>query len=345
MAEPAPRVSVVMTVHKDLRFIEDAIESLLRQDYADFELVVVDDGSGQEAFMHALASRDRRIRLLVNERNLGTAAAANRGIAASRGEIVARLDADDVAAPPRLARLVEALDSDPALGLVGSDVIFIDEAGMVIGRDLLPRTDLEIRWTILFHNPFYHSAVAFRRSLFEAAGRYRPEELVSQDHYLWFDMLPHCRARNIGEFLTLYRINSQGLTAMNTATGRRRTHAIREAAWRAIGLVYDLHDDIRARPLTHFLRGHDMAPESRAEGYGRLLHVLGRFLAATKPQGEDAEAARRLKRTIIRRMFAAPPPGRIDRLRLVAQSWRLDPAAVCSALWKGKLGGCPASSA
>jgi hypothetical protein len=73
----------------------------------------------------------------------------------------------------------------------------IDEAGLPQGVAPMPETDLEIRWTILFHNPFYHSTVAFRRSCFEAAGRYKIDELVSQDHYLWFHMLPFCRARNI----------------------------------------------------------------------------------------------------------------------------------------------------
>lgn len=314
-----------MTAYGDLRFITAAVDSVLRQSFTDFELVIVDDASGEDALMQGLAARDPRIHLLVNERNLGAAVSANRGIAASRGGIIARIDADDIAEPQRLARLVEALDADPGLGLVGSDVRFIDESGQPIGQDRLPRTDLDIRWTILFHNPFYHPAVAFRRHCFEAAGRYRPAELVSQDHYLWFDMLPHCRARNIPEFLTLYRINPQGLTAKNSATGRGRTHAIREASWRAIGLVYDLQDDARARPLTAFLRGQDLAPERRAEAYRTLLHVLRHFLAASRPRGEDAKAARQLQQGLLARMFAAPPPALADRLRLFAQAVRLGP--------------------
>lgn len=326
-----PRVSVVMTAYTDLRFIEAAVESILQQTFRDFELIIVDDGSGQDAAVRDLAARDSRIRLLFNERNLGTAAAANRGIAASRGAIIARLDADDIAEPERLSRLVEALDADPGLGLIGSDVIFIDEAGAVIGQDRMPTTDLAVRWTILFHNPFYHSAVAFRRTCFETAGRYRPDELVSQDHYLWFDMLPHCRARNIPEFLTRYRINPQGLTALNTASGRRRTHAIREAQWRAIGLVYDLHDDAVARPLTAFLRGHDIAPVLRADSYRTLLHVLRHFLAAQRLRGVDAEAARSLKQHLLTRMLAAPPPHRADRLRLLVQGLWSAPAASWSA--------------
>ena len=122
-----------------------------------------------------------------------------------------------------MGRLVEALADDPGLGLVGSSATVIDEAGKVLGVWPAPETDVEIRWTILFHNPFYHSAVAFRRSLFEHAGRYRPHELISQDHYLWFDMLPFCRAMNVQEPLTRYRLNSRGLSLMDAANARART--------------------------------------------------------------------------------------------------------------------------
>jgi hypothetical protein len=60
----------------------------------------------------------------------------------------------------------------------------IDEAGQPHRVKRMPETDLEIRWTILFHNPFYQSTAAFRRSCFEAAGRYKIEKLISEDHYL-----------------------------------------------------------------------------------------------------------------------------------------------------------------
>jgi hypothetical protein len=111
----------------------------------------------------------------------------------------------------------------------------------------MPQTDLEIRWTILFHNPFYHPAVAFRRSCFEKADRYRPEEAVSYDHYLWFEMLPFCRARNLADRLTQYRCNPRGLTSLYAIKPRNRTHRIREALWQRLGLVYDLYDAAHAR--------------------------------------------------------------------------------------------------
>lgn len=80
------RVSVVMTVSCDLRFLDEAVESILRQDFRDFEFIIVDDGTGEHALFRRLAEHDPRIRVLTNTTNLGAAAAANRGIAASHGD-------------------------------------------------------------------------------------------------------------------------------------------------------------------------------------------------------------------------------------------------------------------
>ena len=90
-----------MTVYNDMRFLDAAVDSILRQEFRDLELIIVDDGTGQDAIFDALARRDPRIRIVVNPANLGTAEAANRGIEVARGDIIARLDADDVAEPAR----------------------------------------------------------------------------------------------------------------------------------------------------------------------------------------------------------------------------------------------------
>jgi glycosyltransferase involved in cell wall biosynthesis len=331
----SPQASVVMPVYNDLRFLDEAVDSILRQEFSDLELVIVDDGNGQDAIFEALRRRDPRIRIVTNPVNLGAAVALNRGIDAARADIIVRLDADDIAEPGRVGRLVAALDGDPQLGLIGSAVTFIDEAGERRGVEQMPETDLEIRWTILFHNPFYHSAVAFRRGHFEAAGRYRNHELISQDHYLWFDMLPFCRARNLAEPLARYRLNPRGLVATNATNPRGRTHAIREALWARLGLAYDLHDDAFAADLTQFLKGNDIAPERRAAAYRRLLSMLRTYLDAARPfaRAEDASAARKLAQTIVGRVLAHPPPRLGEMLAVCRLCWPLDRrAAVTAAL-------------
>jgi glycosyltransferase involved in cell wall biosynthesis len=329
-----PGASVVMTAYGDLRFLDTAVDSILRQEFRDLELIIVDDGTGQGAIFDALAQRDPRVRIVVNPVNLGAAAAANRGIEAARGDIIVRLDADDIAEPARIGCLLAALAEDPQLGLVGSAVTLIDEAGQALRVQKMPQTDLEIRWTILFHNPFYHSAVAFRRSLFELAGRYIVAELVSYDHYLWFGILPFCRAQNLDQPLTRYRENPRGLTATHLMKSpRNRTHRIREALWARLGLTYDLHDDAVARNISHFLRGFDIAPEGRAAAYRAMLTVLRAFLAFRQPMARaaDAEVAHQLGRNIVARILANPPDDPRAMLAVCRLCWPIDRRAAIKA--------------
>src|SRR5947209_116768 len=320
-----PRISVVMTAYNDLRFLDLAVESVLQQDFADFEFIIVDDGTGETAIFESLAQRDPRIRVLVNPENLGTAAAANRGIEEARSGIIVRLDADDICMPGRLAKVVAAFEQDERLGLIGSATEYIDEAGRVVGAQAMPETDLEIRWLILFHCPFWHSTVAFRRSCFEAAGRYRPEKTLSEDHYLWFDMLPFCRARNFREPLARYRLNPRGLIASNAIKPRNRTHAIREALWGRIGLVYDLYDDDVAGDVSRFINGKSIvAPERRFAAYSVMLKVLRAFLKSAHAKTDMADA-RQLKQRIVTRMLTDLPASREERSQLYRLCWRADP--------------------
>src|ERR1700681_1541458 len=309
LSAKSPRASVVMSVYNDLRFLDEAVDSVLQQHFTDFEFIIVDDGTGNDT-VQRLAMRDSRIKVVVNERNLGAAAGGNRGIAAAQSDIIVRLDADDVAEPAHVGRLIAELERYPDLGLVGSSVTVIDEEGRSLGVQLMPESDVDIRWTILFHCPFYHSTVAFRRSCFEAAGGYRENELVSHDHYLWFAMLDVCRARNLAEPLVRYRGNPRGLTAQHSKKNPRgRTHAIREQLWSRLGLTYALYGDVPALDITRFLRGNDIEAPGRGPAYEVLLTTLHAFAAEIRPlrRGDDEHALRRLIRTLVARVLEKPP--------------------------------------
>ena len=261
----APACSVVMTVYEDVRFLGEAVGSILAQDFGDFELILVDDGAPDPGPVAALAARDPRVRVLRNPINLGTAAAANLGISAARSDIIVRMDSDDAAEPGRLGKLVGALREDPELGLVGSAATLIDEAGRPLGVERMPETDFAIRWTMLFHNPFYHSATAFRRAAFDAAGGYRANMRLVQDYFLWFDMLPHARARNLAEPLVRYRLNRKGLTATHLDDARAQTDQIRDSLWPLLGLVHDREDRQADVDASGFLRGFATDVAARRE--------------------------------------------------------------------------------
>jgi glycosyltransferase involved in cell wall biosynthesis len=289
-----------MTVHNDLRFLDAAVESILVQDFKDLELIIVDDGTHQGAVMERLVERDPRICLIVNAENLGAAAAANRGIEHARADIIARLDADDIAEPRRIHRLLSALDDDPQLGVVGTWFGTMTENGKPSETIRLPTNDLEVRWCLLFSNPFCHSSVAFRRTCFDAVGGYRPELRTLEDYDLWFRLLTVCRAGNIPEPLTRYRLNSKGLTATRGADPTVMD-ALRERYWRELGIPFDR---AVARHIAIFVAGYDILPkERRPEVFAALLKLLCRFLSTHRlDRREDRLVARRLVRETIARI-------------------------------------------
>jgi glycosyltransferase involved in cell wall biosynthesis len=305
-----PRVSVVMVVGPDLRFLDTAVDSILRQDFLEFEFVIVNDGTGEDVVFSRLRQRDPRIRIITNPTNLGAGAAANLGIAAAKGDVIVRLDADDIAERSRIRKLIGTLDSDHEIGLVGSALTAIDEMGKPIGVVGMPETDLEIRWTIQFYNPFCHSSVAYRRYCFEATDGYRMDQPISHDHYLWADMLEVTRARNLSEPLVSYRSNSKGLIASDPINWRARTHELRRKSWARLGLSYDLYDDDLANAVAQFIAGRDIdSVEMHPAAYRTILTVLRAFMSSKVIMGQarDEDAARQLAEAVTARMRANLP--------------------------------------
>jgi len=150
----SPKVTVLVPVYNRERFVTEAIESVLGQDFDDFELLLVDDGStdGTAEILREYERRDGRIRIVTSERNEGISGALNRGLDHARGEYIARLDSDDVMMPGRITAQAEVLDWQPDVVLVSSAYDIIDEHGAHHGRfdETLPSE--VIRYLLGFYN-------------------------------------------------------------------------------------------------------------------------------------------------------------------------------------------------
>ena len=119
--EAMPLVSVIMPVYNGEKYLAEAIDSILVQTFTDFELLIVDDGSQDNSaeIIRSYEKRDSRIRFFQLERNVGSAAARNRGIASASGAYIALMDCDDVSLPKRLQKQVDFLQANPEIGAVG----------------------------------------------------------------------------------------------------------------------------------------------------------------------------------------------------------------------------------
>lgn len=221
MTMEPPLVSVIMPVYNGERFIEAALRSALGQDFSDFEIVVLDDGSTdasagiarEYARMHP-----RHVRYFRQE-NGGFCAARNAAIAAARGRYLALLDCDDLWMPQHLSHAIEALESDPQTVLIHANVRFIDENGAVLAEFLHKE-----RWAQWGHDPFKaillryeHVACAttvFPRALAVELGGFdlRYSGLGCEDRDLWLRLALRGKVRHLPYHAADYRVHGGGVS-------------------------------------------------------------------------------------------------------------------------------------
>jgi len=215
-----PSVSVIMAAYNGERHVREAVDSILAQSLGDLELIAVDDASTDATWRVLASCPDSRLRVLRNSSRLGAAASRNRAIQTARAPLIAIQDADDVSLPQRLQTQAEFLGRNPSVDIVGAWAVSISDDGREIGRlDYPPTTDLDLKWALLFWNPFIHSSVMHRRSMLAKAGNYhegRGPAWFVEDYELFSRVTRGHQAANIGEALVKYRVHAAGASARHT---------------------------------------------------------------------------------------------------------------------------------
>jgi hypothetical protein len=206
MTFQSPRVSVVLPVYNGLPYLHAAISSILSQSFEDFELIVIDDGSVDGSASVLDDFNDQRIRFF-QQANQGLARTLNHGISLACGTYVARQDADDLSHPDRLAMQVAHMEAQPDCVLLGTwaEIIEVDRRVNRFHRHSVE--DAELRYLMLFNNPFVHSSVMLRKSSLTRVGGYttEPDRQLTEDFELWSRLARVGSIANLGEVLVSYR--------------------------------------------------------------------------------------------------------------------------------------------
>jgi len=203
-----PRVSVVMPVYRPRPdYFKEAVDSVLSQTYEDWELVIVEDPSDRSGREVIEQRGDPRIRYLPGSVRTGLPRQHNRAVAASRGEYIARFDADDVCATDRLEKQVKFLDDHPEVDVIASQLRIIDDAGAAIGVRHYPLEHEAIVAAMRRYNPISGSNAMFRRRVATKVGGWREDiDLPAQD-YEWYSRVASrgFRFATHPEYLVAYR--------------------------------------------------------------------------------------------------------------------------------------------
>ena len=184
--EKSPKVSVIIPVYNQAQFIDKAIESVLKQSYQDFEIVVVNDGSTDKTEAIIKGFVDIRIRYINHIDNRGVSAARNTGIRASLGDYIALLDSDDEFLPQRLEKQIQLLQNTSSdVGVVCAWSFNVDEKGNYISKRCLPKKDGYIYENLLSTNPISVPTVLIRRECFEKVGLFDSALDGQEDWDMW----------------------------------------------------------------------------------------------------------------------------------------------------------------
>jgi hypothetical protein len=333
-----PRVSVVMAVHNGEPYLPETIRSVLGQTYEDFEFVVVDDGSTDTSRATVESFADARIRLFANESNVGLTRSLNRGLAEARGEFVARIDADDVALPARLARQVAFLDRRPDVALAGSSLAEIGPDGRRGATHHLPTGHLQLRWSLLFHCPFVHSAVMWRREeVVDAVGSYDESFRYAMDWEYWSRIGTRFRVANQREVQVRYRLGPHSMTESHPAVTQEVAAARRASlnavfgdeadAWiQSADAIFPIMDGWPGEPSSTVVRESISAVRSLRADFERKLGLRGSELPRFTKWAEEW-----LARRLLFRARKAHRRGRsVEGKMLFAEARRVSPGVVAS---------------
>ncbi len=234
-----PRVSVLLVVRDGEATIAEAVESILAQSHRDLELVLVDDGSRDATAERAerAARGDPRLRLF-REPARGLATQLNGAAERARGPLLARMDADDVAHPERLALQVQYLDAHPECLALGCEALRVDPQRRPLGRlgVALDHAAIESELLAGRGDALLHPTLVMRRDAFEAIGGYRVEYDVAEDLDLLLRLAERGRLANLPQPLLEYRQHLGKVSGRRKGTQRRRQDAALREAYARRGL-------------------------------------------------------------------------------------------------------------
>lgn len=233
-----PAISVLMPAYNAGGYLKKSIESILNQKFADFEFLIMDDGStdGSREIISSYAGSDGRIKQFSSDENLGIVYQLNRGIKLARGRYIARMDADDISLPGRLEKQFDFMEENPHIDISGT---WMRTFGVKKGRAL--RTPLchdEIFAKMLFDCAVFHATAIIRKASVRGPGEfYSGDYPFSEDTEYWIRLsLLGLKFAALGEVLYLVREHEDRVSRKKDNIQRENSLRAKLGLWEKLGV-------------------------------------------------------------------------------------------------------------
>lgn len=203
-----PLVSIVLPVYNGEKYLKTAIESILKQSYKNWELIIIDDCStdGTSDIVKEFEKKDPRVKCYRNEINLKLPRSLNKGFSIAKGEYFTWTSDDNICKESMLEVLVNTLEEKPEIGMVYSDYVVIDAEGNEI------ETFKEADPDYLIHGNVCGASFLYRREIANKIGEYDAAMFLAEDYDYWIRIYSKTEILHIKDILYFYRVHDQSLT-------------------------------------------------------------------------------------------------------------------------------------
>lgn len=229
-----PEVTVLLPVYNASGYLRDAVDSILRQTFKDFELLVINDGSKDDTSTIIQSYSDPRIRTVQHSKNEGLIKSLNEGLKIAHGNYIVRMDADDVSLPNRISRQVKFMNAHPEVAVAGTWFKDINGKGKVAKT---PGKHDALKSYLFFSCGLAHPTVIIRKNVFQSHHLfYNADFPHAEDYELWVRASRMLKLANIPEVLLHYRYHDHQVSSQHNSVQRSSIHRCHQRQLMELGL-------------------------------------------------------------------------------------------------------------
>ena len=206
------KISVLMTCFNASKYIIFSLESIIKQKYKNWELIIIDDHSSDNSTEIIKKFNSKKIKLYKLNKHIGRTASLNYGLKKIKSNYIAILDADDLALKDRFSDQIDFLDKNKHIDLVGSWASTIDEKGKTINNRILKSNLKSLESHMMFRNVFSHSSVMFRKKILKKVKKYPIEFIYMQDYAFILNIMKYFKIYILPKVLVQNRVVKSSMT-------------------------------------------------------------------------------------------------------------------------------------